>query len=685
MDRLIGQPIEQATRHLIATAEHTSQMLAITQIAEPSMHPILVNSVTPGDETILVAGHSIGPVLASIPAAFALRVAAFVEPEEFAAFEPDSGTEMVCLHSPESGDRADPVSVSGGGPITLDDLWERVIGSQPIHILILSESADLLAGVANILRSTRFLAVSDDGLNETTRRFINRSGFRGVSAVEFGGRQFGLFGNSQKLYQTRGDVLRYTNVATEAVARQSSYSRHSKVHEPNGMLVHPADGRFKFHTDEIGEPWVELEFPTLYAVSHLILYNRLLNQECSLRARRLIIEISLDGVEWRRVFDAKGRPFGGVDGYPLSLNLGDVALRRIALRIPEIVPMHLDRLEVYGRRAEPACREGTAPSAATPFLVAHRISGLGDMMSQAAHLIDLGSAIGSPVFIDWRRSLYSTKTTNMINLFGSIVFHDDALPVERSPELGDDPRGREIASGRYEQVISIPDYLRMFDGEAVISTAFAVATGPMSEQLDLETLYERVGKFYFGDSVCEIAKSFWRVNNLSGAIGLHYRHGNGEFEGAKSAEQVQQEIQQCLEPIASITARSKREPKIFLCTDSKESEALFRAHLGNRLIVFPKYFREKGAGALHVVSHDADDGAHLHKILEDALVEMLLLAQCDYLVRDSWSTFTNFSAARIFRRFNDMSRIVFLRQARAPMAQLTAYSRFTEVTRERRQ
>ncbi|HYV88820.1 MAG TPA: nodulation protein NodZ [Candidatus Polarisedimenticolia bacterium] len=122
-------------------------------------------------------------------------------------------------------------------------------------------------------------------------------------------------------------------------------------------------------------------------------------------------------------------------------------------------------------------------------------------------------------------------------------------------------------------------------------------------------------------------------------IGLHIRHGNGAaIEGyAPHWQSFPAAIDRCLE--AASEARSRLGPNaiVLLCTDSPEVEAAIRARIPD-LVTRRKLLRDGGEGELHLWR-----GAAL--VREDALVEMLLLAECDALIRYPPASFFSFYGA----------------------------------------
>jgi hypothetical protein len=122
-------------------------------------------------------------------------------------------------------------------------------------------------------------------------------------------------------------------------------------------------------------------------------------------------------------------------------------------------------------------------------------------------------------------------------------------------------------------------------------------------------------------------------------IGLHMRHGNGgEIMGhAPYWVSFDDAIERCAQAVAAARKSLGADTAVFLCTDSQDVEVAVRHRIG-AVVTRDKTFRESGQGELHL---GRDSGDSLH----DALVEMILLADCDALVRYPPGSFFTFYSA----------------------------------------
>jgi len=126
-------------------------------------------------------------------------------------------------------------------------------------------------------------------------------------------------------------------------------------------------------------------------------------------------------------------------------------------------------------------------------------------------------------------------------------------------------------------------------------------------------------------------------------IGLHMRHGNGAETGhARYWQSFQASIDRCERAVRLARERVGRDAPVLLCTDSSEVEQAARRQIRG-VISRAKVFRQPGDGELH-------EGRHSGQVRDDAMVEMLLLAESGALIRYPPGSFFTFYAA-VMRRW----------------------------------
>lgn len=145
-----------------------------------------------------------------------------------------------------------------------------------------------------------------------------------------------------------------------------------------------------------------------------------------------------------------------------------------------------------------------------------------------------------------------------------------------------------------------------------------------------------------------------RKRLAEGWIGVHVRNGNGGnvMGHARFWTSFAQAINRVATAIAAARDRLGFEAPVFLCTDSSEVQNALSARVA-KLAVRPKSFRRRGAGELHL-------GSNSGRGLDDAMIEMALLARCKVLIRyPAFSFFSLYAAVTKERTDIDPSTTVY--------------------------
>ncbi|MDQ0392007.1 hypothetical protein J3R73_001799 [Labrys monachus] len=122
-------------------------------------------------------------------------------------------------------------------------------------------------------------------------------------------------------------------------------------------------------------------------------------------------------------------------------------------------------------------------------------------------------------------------------------------------------------------------------------------------------------------------------------IGLHVRHGNGgDIMGhAFSWQAFGTAMMRIRRAVDVARERLGKQALVLLCTDSSDVQSEITRTIPG-VICRPKPYRPPGHGELH---HGPDAAARL----DDALIEMVLLARCNALVRYPAASFFSLYAA----------------------------------------
>jgi len=112
------------------------------------------------------------------------------------------------------------------------------------------------------------------------------------------------------------------------------------------------DGEYAFHTGHEPNPWWQIDLGEPTAIARIVVYNRLDYEPGLHNADNLIIHISDDGKDWRRIYDNRGKHFGGISGAPpLAVTFAPEEVRarfvRLQIRSDKPIFFHLDEVEIY--------------------------------------------------------------------------------------------------------------------------------------------------------------------------------------------------------------------------------------------------------------------------------------------------------------------------------------------------
>jgi hypothetical protein len=141
-----------------------------------------------------------------------------------------------------------------------------------------------------------------------------------------------------------------SNISLNKLAQQSSLSQWSKSNDAQGAVNGIKNGKFGFSTDRQENPWWQVDLGSLYYLTEVRVFNRIETQSVAERAWTLIILLSHDSKNWTQVYDNQENliPFGGIDGYPLIVNLDSQVARYVRLQLQETNYLHLDEVEIFG-------------------------------------------------------------------------------------------------------------------------------------------------------------------------------------------------------------------------------------------------------------------------------------------------------------------------------------------------
>lgn len=304
------------------------------------------------------------------------------------------------------------------------------------------------------------------------------------------------------------------------------------------------------------------------------------------------------------------------------------------------------------------------------FIICKGSGGLGDAINLLIRAMYYSNITGRQLIIDWRNSLMDinrkslsqfnkiekdnnpfsyffkyphnqTKIKKFNNFFPKIWNNDNLHYSEghllseyifnNHNELFPNINNQFITEIKKEINNKIYDYKKnipFYDEEVI------VFNGPYIFNLPPEIEEEYYKKLEFQDFLINKAEKFIQYNFYNyEVIGIHYRHGNGEFKGKYTKfDNFFFEIDKLLEELQDDNIR------IYIATDSKLVLDIFKIKYPNLLIIYDKRYNEIDKGALHKNIKTIKD-------IENALIEMYLISKCQYLI-------CNYSSFNWYAKYN---------------------------------
>lgn len=280
------------------------------------------------------------------------------------------------------------------------------------------------------------------------------------------------------------------------------------------------------------------------------------------------------------------------------------------------------------------------PSGEKQIIVCGRISGLGDMLQQAAKCALFAERHGIDCFIDWRKSFYSRHGDN-INLFKNMIYNDDLKCIT---ELND----YESHLARCKNVDDPKEAEKLFDLNFEFGDQTSVYVSCPIPALQPSDYFRYLGKFYFPEDVYQAASSFMEKIDSRRLIGIHYRHGNGEFSETKPDYIVRSEIETIYEKYKKLSEQYCNS-MAFVSTDSIISYNIFREVFDpSEMIVFDKSFLPPQIGPMHYANFlDETLLLNSNESLFSTLVEMVIMSKCSMIFRAHFGSFPDWSCSKL--------------------------------------
>jgi hypothetical protein len=146
----------------------------------------------------------------------------------------------------------------------------------------------------------------------------------------------------------------FPNVALHKPADQSSVSQFSlrptTTTDARGAVNGSITGAGSFHTDKEEAPWWKVDLAQIHLIKEIWIHNRLDHPVVARRFSEFVIDTTIDGVNWQRIY-ATDQPqvVGGADGDPFILKvMATIAARFVRITLCGTDWLHLDEVEIFG-------------------------------------------------------------------------------------------------------------------------------------------------------------------------------------------------------------------------------------------------------------------------------------------------------------------------------------------------
>lgn len=270
------------------------------------------------------------------------------------------------------------------------------------------------------------------------------------------------------------------------------------------------------------------------------------------------------------------------------------------------------------------------------IVVARRASGLGDMLAQASQLGRLAELNDLDCYIDWRKTFYGDPN-DPVNLFGTVIFHDRVKSITTLKNYR-----QVLAHGCYIESTDLANSLFRSNLEETCKLPLIIDC-PVSV-LSPSEYFPFLREFRFHGSVYEAADELLSVGESRYLVGIHYRHGNGEFSELKSGRIVEEEIASIHKLYRSLKAQNKNALAL-VCTDSITSSKIFEdLFYPDEILVSCKNLPDPDTGPMHyrhLVEQHCEPSNQAN--LFHALLDMVALSRCDILLRARFGSFADWS------------------------------------------
>jgi hypothetical protein len=297
----------------------------------------------------------------------------------------------------------------------------------------------------------------------------------------------------------------------------------------------------------------------------------------------------------------------------------------------------------------------------TRHVVSRRTAGLGDLLVNLLAAWRFAEQTGRTLVADWRGSYYAQDPAQ--NLFCALFEPVSCLagvPFVGRDDLSDIPYAEPFHPALWTRALldrpperAVADVIADRDAAVMLVRASedvaaptVVFEGCINDALPSAARCREVLAQLRPVARVRAEVEAFRAAHLDGrhVVAVHLRHGNGGDIGghARYWTDFHAAIESCAAAARDAVAQLGGDAVVFLATDAQPAAEAFRA-LVPETVVRSKFFRRPGDGELHWWPL-----AFVSRL--EAMIDLLLLAECDALVRFPPGSFFSFYASVMKRK-----------------------------------
>lgn len=310
------------------------------------------------------------------------------------------------------------------------------------------------------------------------------------------------------------------------------------------------------------------------------------------------------------------------------------------------------------------------------------IAGVGNRLMTLVAAVQYAEKTGRQVLVDWSDGFYAPRGSNAFSLF----FQSDmALPIETTGGLAD--------------FTWYPSSAQKYVGPWHLYDFFEVARPKNVVLCKLNSAYHGILRRFGGAS---LSKRYWRSKSDSnelfefgGHLPLHLSEDVVLFcdytpifseeimtKHIRLSTEMEQAVNDFVREknlarssvgihiratdisakrrlghflkILPAVMQERQIEKIYLATDNRDIEEVFKSRFGETCITYPKFIPKVSSGGIHHWASVCKDEALVHRMAKESIIDMFVLSKTTYLYYQKGSTYSMIS--RIFHNNNALCK-----------------------------